>query len=72
MTKKCTIECNHCHQEIRHQGNDGWNGVGIYFNGMRSASLVVATRSENHLCTSCALAFREALAKLEEWVSVSD
>jgi hypothetical protein len=40
------------------------------FHGMRSAVIVVPTQSENHLCTGCALAYREALTKLEEWVSV--
>lgn len=71
MTKKYTVECNHCHQEIRHK-DGGWNGVGLHFHGMFSASLVTVNQSENHLCTDCALAYREALTKLEEWVSVAD
>lgn len=69
MTKKYTITCNHCYQELRKDG-DEWKGVGLYFVGMTSAHLVAPNKSENHLCTDCALAYREALTKLEEWVSV--
>lgn len=71
MTKKFTIVCNHCSTEIRHEKGE-WNGVGLHFLGQRSARLVVALQAENHLCTACALAYREALTKLEEWVSVCE